>query len=283
AGPHEAAALPVGETPDVIEANILAAQLQRLELTAADEAIRGSRRAGGDSESLAVDYPMPGQVSLQSRNDQQMFRIAAVELQPSFHYSAVPLLSDFVYRAVEARNTSPLALLPGPYSAYVEGVFAGRGQLPLTASGQGLALGFGTESRLRVTRVLEEKQTAIRGGNKQLRYTYRFRLQNFMDRPATVRVWDRLPQTPSEQVTVALVEPGAKLSEDPLYQEIERPRGLLRWDIEVPAGASGAQAKSFAYTFQLEFDKNYDIGALPAELEERMRRDLQSLQERKAM
>ncbi len=274
-------ALPTQAAPDLTTANVLAARLQQLELTASDDAIRGARRAGSASEGLAVDYPLPGKVSLQSRDDQQVFRIAALDLKPSFYYTAVPLLSNFVYRAVEAVNSSQVALLPGTYNAYVDGAFAGQGAIPLTAGGQSMTLGFGTEPRLKATRDLEDKKTELRGGNKQLHYTYRIRPQNFMDQPALVRVWDRLPKAPDDQVAVTLLEPGPPLSDDPLYVSEDKPRGLLRWDVKVAPGAANAEAHTFSYKYQLEFDKNYSLGALPAELEEQMKRDLERMRERR--
>lgn len=265
----------------MLEANILAAQLQNLELSAADEVITGARRSG-ETGALAAEYEMPGQVSLQSRDDPQMLRITGIDLAAKFSYTAVPLLSDYVFQAVEATNTSDVPLLAGPYNAYVGRAFAGRGALPMTARGQSLRIGFGTETGLRVSRTLESKQTDIRGGNKLLNYHYRVRLENFMDQPATVRVWDRLPQPPDNQVTVTLVDHGPPLSSDPWYVEQERPRGLLRWDIEVPAKAAKTDAYSFTYRFQLEFDKNYTVGELPPEALQRIRRDFETLMELKA-
>jgi len=282
--PGSGAALPTGPGFDQVESNMTAAKLQQLELAASDETIAGAKRESGQgNEGLAVDYPLPGKVSVRSRSDQQMFRIAAAELQAKLAYTAVPLLSDFVYLSAEARNSSGQALLTGSYSAYKEGAFAGEGSLPMTADGQQLTIGFGTETRLKVTRELVDKKTEIRGGNKQLTYTYRFRLSNFMDRDAVVQLWDRLPQTPNDQVAISLVESGRDLSTDALYVQHEKNRGLLRWDVPIPAGTSGADAVTFDYQFRLEFDKNYDIGALPAELETMIENDLRARAEMKGM
>lgn len=278
------AALPTGPGFDQVESNMTAARLQQLELAASDETIAGARREGGQgTEGLAVDYPLPGKVSVRSRSDQQMFRIAAAELQARLAYTAVPLLSDYVYLSAEARNTSGQALLTGAYSAYKEGAFAGEGSLPMTADGQQLTIGFGTETRLKVTRELVDKKTELRGGNKQLTYTYRFRLSNFMTRDAVVQLWDRLPQTPNDQVAITLVDSGRDLSTDALYVQHEKARGLLRWDVPIPAGTSGAEAITFDYQFRLEFDKNYNIGALPAELETMIENDLRARAEMKGM
>lgn len=268
------------EAEQFLAANVMAAQLQNMELTAPDEVVKLSRvLEASTTEGLAVDYPLPGTISIPSRQDQQMFHITTADLQANCFYTAAPLLTDYVYQGVEAVNTGQYPLLAGPYNAYLGTSFAGRGELALVALGQNLTVGLGTETRLRASRELVEKTTTVRGGNKLVKYTYRIRLRNFMDQPVRVRVWDRLPQAPSDQVAVNLVDPGHPLSEDPLYVAQQKPRGLLRWDVEVPANAQGATAYDLTYQFQIEFDKSYDIGELPAEATDAMRKDLRSLRE----
>jgi hypothetical protein len=138
-------------------------------------------------------------------------------------------------------------------------------------------VGFGNETQLRASRELEEKTTEVRGGNKVLTYTYRLRLSNFTDKAAKVRVWDRLPQSSDDQVAVTLGKAEQPLSEDPLYLAVEKPRGLLRWDVEVPAGAAGGKAFTFSYQFTMEFDKSRNIGELPAGAADKMRMEMESL------
>lgn len=261
-----------------LAANMLAAELQNTELAAADDVVKLSRTIGATTtEGLAVDYPIEGQISIQSRQDQQMLPIAKVDLKATFSYTAVPLLTDYVYRMVECVNDTEFAFLAGPYNAYVDGAFAGRGDLPLTARGQGLAFGFGTETGLRASREFIEKTTTARGGNQIVQYKYRLGLSNFMGKPAKVRLWDRLPQSPNDQVSVQLTTTEPALSADPLYLAQQRPRGLLRWDVEVPANASGATAFGLDYQFQIEFDKNFDIGELPATSSDAMRKDMEMM------
>jgi hypothetical protein len=175
---------------------------------------------------------------------------------------------------VETTNSSETPLLSGPYNAYIGGAFAGRGYLPLTASGQNMTLGFSTETQLRAIRELQEKTTTVRGGNKVTQYTYRIRLSNFTGAPVKARVWDRMPIPPDGQVTVSLGKTTAPLSDDAVYVSQQKARGLLRWDVEVPAKAMGADAFVLAYDFTVEHDKNYDIGELPAQMVESMRKDL---------
>ncbi len=271
-------ALPeTGGEEAVLSANILAARLQNLELSASEDVIARAARQQADFGALAADYEMPGRSTLPSRADPQMLMISGLGLEAGFYYTAVPLLSDFVHQAAESVNNTDYALLPGAYNAYTGTQFAGRGVLPMTARGQTLRLGFGTQTQLRVGRELKEKRTELRGGNKILTYVYEMRLQNFMNQPARVQVWERLPQPPDDQVRVTLIDEGPPLSTDPVYLAEERPRGLLRWDVEVPAGATRQNAMTFQYSFSLEFDRNFDVSELPEHSVERMRNEFENM------
>jgi hypothetical protein len=271
-----------GDADATLGANVLAARLQNLELAAPDEVVKAARKMKtGIAEGLAVDYALPGKVSLASRADQQMFRIALLNLPADFYYTSVPLLSNYIYQAAAAVNNTDTTLLPGPYNAYLDGAFAGRGELPVVAKGESMTLGFGTESQLRISRELSDKKTEIKGGNKVLTLNYLVRLQNFMGKAVKVRVWDRLPQAPNDQVQISLVAGEQGLSTDALYVEQEKPRGLLRWDVDLAAGATGAKAQTLAFGYRLEFDKQLAIGELPQTMVDRMRKDLDAIRDLK--
>ena len=56
---------------------------------------------------------------------------------------------------------------------------------------------------------------------------------------------------------VALDTPAVALSADPIYLRSERPKGILRWDVEVPAEATGEKAHEMGYSFKLDYDRNF--------------------------
>jgi hypothetical protein len=88
-------------------------------------------------------------------------------------------------------------------------------------------------------------------------------IENYSNHKAMVRLQDRLPYAGMTQdVRVTLVDT-PDLSSDPLYLQLDRPKGILRWDIEVPANASGQKARIVEYGYKAEFDRNYVL-ATPA-------------------
>ena len=72
------------------------------------------------------------------------------------------------------------------------------------------------------------------------------------------------------------------LSADKLYLQTLRKMGILQWEIDVPAKASGASAKAVEYGFTLEFDRNMQLAEPTAAQVEHEKRqfklDLQRMQ-----
>jgi hypothetical protein len=58
---------------------------------------------------------------------------------------------------------------------------------------------------------------------------------------------------------VTLGKTSDPLSQDKLYQREERPVGLLRWDVEAAAGASGEEARLIEYAYAVEYDRQYVV------------------------
>ncbi len=215
------------------------------------------------TSGLSVNYKIPGRVSVASRNDQQMVRIAELKLPATFYNVATPLLTEYVYRQADVVNNSNTALLEGTSSVYLDGEFVGKGSIPMTARGQKMVVGLGIDPQLRAWREFISKTERTQGGNKEVSFRYRLVLDNYKDKPAAVRAFDRVPYGDSS-IRLTLDEATEKaLSTDKEYLRAFRPNGILRWDTEVPARSAAETAHIVAYGFTLEFDRNLDLSAMP--------------------
>ena len=237
---------------------------QRLELTATGDALRVLRGEPA-AETPSVSHLLANPVSLTSRADQQMLRIEEMKLPSTFYHVATPILASYVYREAELSQTGAEALLAGPVTAYLDGRFVGHADMPTIARGQTFVMGFGSDPQLRARRELVDKTEAVQGGNREMSFKYRLAIENYKDAPVTVRIFDRIPVSEREgDIRVTLGEMKDKLSDDKLYIRLERPKGILRWDIEVPGKAFGEQTRLLEYGYKMEFDRNLGI-AMPGE------------------
>jgi uncharacterized protein (TIGR02231 family) len=246
--------------------NEATSRVQMIELGADPRDAVILRRSLRDTGSgLAVNYTIGKNISLVSRRESQLVQITKLELPASFHHEATPILDKRVFRYAEVTNNSETGLLEGKASVYLDGRFVGTTNLPMVAGGQRVLVGFGTNPQLRTRRefVTRSEKGQLIGGNKEVQYTYRLILENYSEKPVTVRLMDRIP-VETDDISVKLTTPGAALAKDVEYKRSLRPKGILRWDVDVPAKAAQGTAKVVEYAFTLEFDEDMHI-ALPAE------------------
>jgi len=240
--------------------NTNAASIQVLDLTANERVVRepgGAKRAS--EEGLSVTYALSGKTSLPSRSDRQLIQIASMPMGANFVKLASPVLTSYVYDEAKVVNSSNMVLLAGPVTAYADGAFVGSGDLPTVSVGESFTVGFGIDSSLRTSREVAERSETIQGGNRVVELTYRLTVENFGAAPVSVRLLDRLPKARDGQIKVTLVSATAEQSTDAEFVKGAKKDGILRWDVQVPAQATGGTASTVEYKFRLEYDKQMSL------------------------
>lgn len=207
-----------------------------------------------------VNFQLKNTVSLPSRREQQMLRVEKYELPTEFYHVATPLLTPYVFREGEIENSSTEVLLEGPVNVYMNEQFVRKGEIPNVAKGQIFLMGFGINSQMRTKRELVDKKEKILGGNKEINFGIRITLENYNKEKIPLRILDRIPvEDEKENIRVTLDLKGNSLSRDELYERYQKPKGILRWDVELLGESSGAKSKLIEYSYKMEFDKNFTI------------------------
>ena len=265
--------------------NVAGNEAQILELQADVDALRVLRtEVAADLQGPSISYALPARASIASRADQQMVRIANLRLDATFYHVATPVLTGYVYREAELKNTAETALLAGPVSVYLDGRFMGRAEIPTVATGQTFVIGFGADPQLKAAREIADKTERVQGGNRELSFRYRLVLENYKNAPVKVRVFDRIPVADRDaDVRVTLGEMKDKISTDELYLRVDRPKGILRWEVDVPPGAAGARARIVEYDYKLAFDRNFSLQMPGGTRERELQKEFEDLQMRRMM
>jgi hypothetical protein len=211
-------------------------------------------------EGPSITYHLSSQLTIPSRQDEQVIEVAKIEMKPEYYYKAVPVLTSHVYRLADLTNKSEYVLLPGEATMYIGADFVGRAELPLVAIGEQFTAGFGVDPQLQVQRQMIDKTRAMQGDNQVLKFEYRILVSSYKAEPVKVQVWDRLPHADAEAVAVTLVKSTPEVCADPLYQRESRPHNLLRWDLTVEPGMTNEKALAVNYEFKLELGRQMAIG-----------------------
>ena len=245
--------------------NDVARESQVLDLMITAKVDRATKPAHeANTEGVSVSYLLSGRTSLPSRSDRQLIQIASIPMKGDFYRVAIPVLTSAVYEEADVVNSSKLVLLAGPVSTYIDGQFVGHGDMPTVSIGESFTVGLGIDSSLRAHRELAKKNESIQGGNRVVDFTYQLSIENFGAEATQVRLMDRLPTAKETEVKLALVSSGQPLSKDAHFEQQERKKGMLRWDVKVPAQAIGTAAFTLDYQLQMEYDKQLSIAGLPA-------------------
>jgi uncharacterized protein (TIGR02231 family) len=256
------------------ELNRMASQGQKLELNYSEEQLkRWYEDVRSQTQALAVTYDVAQPISLGSRREAQLVPIAVKTMKARTFYQAVPLLTTSVFRGAEVLNTTNQPLLAGKYTAYVGTEFVGNGQLPLVAKGQDFTLGFGVDTQLRCRRELVDKTDKTFLGSRTQTFRYELAVENFKDKPVQVQLLDRIPTTRNKALKIEIEKTSQPMSKNADYLAREKSKGLLRWDVEVPAKAAGAKEKTVTYTFKMKLAADRSVGTVFSGEEAKMKAD----------
>ncbi len=243
-----------------VHLNSIANGRQVTELTSAAEVERSvAEDAGNDvaDETYLLDQRM----EISSHPQVQTISILAAEISGDLHHVVTPLLSSFAFREAELTNSLGRNLIAGGVDVYLDGEFVGRTTLPPTAAGQRLTIGFGTDRRIRTRRELLTREESLQGGNRRSTLKHRLVVSNFHDAPVQIRLLDRIPIAAKDgSISVSLEQESAEtLSKDALYVRMQRPTGVLRWDLQIPANSFGSESYDHEYSYSIELDRQQTV------------------------
>jgi len=242
--------------------NFIAAQSQFLELTQKADFVRAGREKARRVEGVSATYKLSQPVSLASRTDEQILQITAVDVPSKAYYVAAPVLTDFVYEEAAATNTSSYVFLPGSYDSYLNGEFVGKGDLELIAGGEDFKVGFGADPQVQVTKTLVSKSERTEGGNRVSEFEYKLEMANFRENDIALRLMDRIPYSTGSAIQVKLAKAAPELSKDTEYRKTGYKKGLLQWDLDVPAHAANDKSMAVTYKFSVAHERGKAISGL---------------------
>jgi uncharacterized protein (TIGR02231 family) len=252
-------------------ANDSAASVQLIELSERLSELRLMDQGG--EEDLSIRYELSTPISVVSRRDAQMVPVLQHQSPADFYHVAVPILTTSVFREAELANATGRDLLGGQVNVFLDGEFKGRTEISSIARGRTFTLGFGVDGQVKARRTLVDRRDDVQGGNRQVSITSQVIIDNFKQEPVKIRLRERMPfMEDTTNLRVSVGEMSQPLSADADYLRYERPKGILRWDVDVPPGSLD-KSTSLRYTYSLEFDKSLTLRDINKEQKQRAQQE----------
>ena len=230
-----------------------------IEQWARDAAVTGS--------GPAVAFAIPRRVTIDTNAQrQQRTRIGSFQASADFVYVAVPVYTESVYLRGDLINTSSYQLLPGPVAIFLGQDYVGPTNLEAVAPQSKFKVHFGIDPAISASRLMVEKNTERTGlfsGGRKTEYAYRLAIDNGTGKTIKVELWDRVPASRSDQIQIDVLNLSTPLATDREYVEKDRPRGLLKWLVNIPAGATGTNEAFINYGVEINRAKDIEMTPLP--------------------
>jgi uncharacterized protein (TIGR02231 family) len=190
--------------------------------------------ARADFSGVAVSYVYPNRVDIRNGVEDLRLPLDQLTFDADVWAEATPMTDPIAYRMAEITNTTDEILLPGRAVLHADGTMIGVSYLPLLAAGAGLDLGFGPLDGLRLTRITPDRSEGDRGvfsSSNQLVERTVLTVENLTSQDWDVLLRDAVPYSEQDDLQVSLTAVPEPTRRDP-----EGARGIVEWDLSVPAG-----------------------------------------------
>ena len=199
-------------------------------------------------------YDIKGRVSVENTGTGKKVRISSNKIATTLSAHVVPKLDLNAYLTAKFTLDGETPLLAGQVNLFRDGVFMGRGNLPMMAPGEEHVLGFGVDDRVKVKRVEVKRKTSETGiitTSEVEDRSWTMTIQNLHDRTMPVTLHDQMPYATHEDITVEMLPGSTKPSE----RNVDRKRGVLAWNDDLEAG----QEKVINFGFRITRPKDKPI------------------------
>jgi uncharacterized protein (TIGR02231 family) len=202
--------------------------------------------AKADFSGAAVTYIYPTRVTIRNGVEDLRLPLDQLTFEADVWAEATPMSDANAYRMAEFVNTSDEILLPGPVMVQADGTMVGFSYLPLLAAGAEMDMGFGPLDGLRLTRMTPnrtEGDVGVFSSANQLVDQTILTVENLTGQDWDVLLRDAVPYSEQDDLEVTLTASPEVTRRDP-----EGQRGIVEWDLSVPAGAE--QEVTLDYTLR---------------------------------
>ncbi|EBA12016.1 DUF4139 domain-containing protein [Roseobacter sp. CCS2] len=190
--------------------------------------------AQADFSGATVTYVYPGPVDIRNGVEDLRLPLDTLNFEADVWAEAVPSRDQIAYRMAEFTNDTGEVMLPGQALIFADGTMIGFSQLPLLAAGADTEMGFGPLDGLRLTRAIPNKTTGDVGvftSANQLTEQAIMTVENLTGQNWDVKLRDAVPYSEQDDLEVAFTASPAVTRRNP-----DGLRGILEWDLDVPAG-----------------------------------------------
>lgn len=192
--------------------------------------------ATANFSGATVTYSYPGTVDIRNGVEDLRLPLDTLELDADVWAEAAPGRDSIAYRMAEMTNSTQEVLLPGRALVFADGTMIGFSQMPLLAAGADTKIGFGPLDGLLLTKATPSKSegdVGVFSSSNQMVEEAVITVRNVTGQNWRVLLRDAIPYSEQDDLDVSFEASPRVTRVAPDGQ-----RGILEWDLDVPAGTT---------------------------------------------
>ncbi|MCW5713760.1 MAG: mucoidy inhibitor MuiA family protein [Bauldia sp.] len=211
------------------------------------------QQAIADFGDFRANFIIPGPVSVVSGGGVRSVRLATDGAEVRLFATATPRLSEQAFLTAAFTLDSEAPLLAGSANLFRDGSYVGMGRVAFANPGTEVELGFGPDDQVRVTFALASRESGQRGLitriNTDERH-YEITVDNLHSREMEITVYDRVPVSEDERITVQRLGD----TTEPTETDVNGTRGLLAWTYDYEPGETREITNAYLVTWPADLD-----------------------------
>ncbi|WP_414472291.1 mucoidy inhibitor MuiA family protein [Microvirga sp. M2] len=218
------------------------------------------QKAVADIGAFQASFQVPGRVTVSQDGAAKSFVLSQRSIAPSLLVKTTPVLDTAAYLEASFTNEDEAVIIPGEVSLQRDGAYIGRSHVKLVATGETVNLGFGTDDRVKVTRVplRRNKSEASWLGKTQSDVSeFRTTVKNLHAYPMRITIMDRVPFSENQNLVVEML----RESTPPTESQVQDKRGVMAWSGEYAPGEQ--KEVRFGYLLKWPQDKQVTFETQP--------------------
>ena len=203
--------------------------------------------------SYQMVFEVPDAVSVKRDGELKKVALDRLAFKPVVRLQTTPKRDQRAYLHAQFTNETGAPLLAGELALFRDGVYVGKGYLKAVEPGQRAEIGFGVDPKVKVKWVrldrVKGKTGLITSSNSDV-HRYKITVINGHKKALPVRIFDQMPYSEQETLTVSLLN----VSPKPLMNFDDK-KGVMAWDLT----AKPSTPLTVDFSYQLVWPKDKQI------------------------
>ena len=210
--------------------------------------------AAVEEQPYQISFHIPQRVTVKSGVGQKKVFVAAETPKPSLLIRSAPRKDTVAYLHAKFTHEGIAPILPGEVSLYRDGVFTGRGQLPLIVQGEEKELGFGPDDAVKIARVELKRakgESGIIAASSTDEQHYKITVKNLHDWVMPVTIIDQVPISEDDKIMVELLP----MTTEPSERNYNDKLGVFAWSYDLKP----QEEKAITLSYELKWPAKREI------------------------